>query len=237
MNLQRRIALKTALICFGIFLLIAAGIIYYTYKNIDFDTEKKYFVYIATTDIEIGEIINESMITEKEIHESSIVPSMIFSSNDVVGKKTSIKTQAGDYITSYNLISSDEWFEDDERYTILEFNTKEHLAGLVTKNSLIDIKVELNGIYDLPKVVLSKIRVIDFIDEMGNSISVIPSGKAIYAKLLLNEEQRNLLFAAQEKGSLIIELYCNDLQAPAEQKFIIPDEYYKEELIIKEDTK
>lgn len=234
MNLTKRVAIKTVLICLGVFLFIAAGAIYYIYNYMAFDTEQRYITYVAATNIRIGDTINESMITEKEVRESSVVQSMVFTADDLIGKKSKIELQAGDYFTNYNLISREEWFEDDQRYTILELGIQERLAGLIRKDSLIDIKVDLNGIYDIPKVVIPKVRVLDLIDEMGESLAELPSGKSIYAKFMLNEEQRNLLFVAQEKGSLIMELYCNTIQNPAEQNFTIPDDYYIGKLIDEE---
>jgi len=231
MNLTRRVAFKTALICLGVFILLSAGGVYYFYNFMDFDTEQRVMVYTAATDLHPGDTINESLIAQKVVRESSLVPSMILDSNEVIGKKAIIDIKAGDYLTNYNFLDSSLWYKDDERYTVLEVGIKERLAGLVKKDSLVDILVELNGKYDLPKVVLPRVKIIDLIDEFGNSVSDMPSEKTLFAKLLLNKEERDLLFAAQESGKLIIELYCNTIQEPAVQRFHIPQTYYLESLI------
>lgn len=233
MNLTRRVAIKTALICFGIFILLAAGGVYYFYNFMDFDTEPRLMVYTAVTDLKPGDTINESMVVAKEIRESSLVPSMIFDVNEVVGKKALIEIKAGDYLTNYNFLDSSLWYKEDERYTILEVGVKERLAGMVKKDSYVDILVELTDIYDLPKVVLPRVKVVDLLDELGNSVSDMPTEKALFAKLLLDKEQRDLLFAAKETGTLIIELYCNTIQTPADQRFRIPQKYYYEEMVEK----
>ena len=237
MNLTKRVVIKTVLICLGVFLLIAAGAVYYIYNYMAFDTEQRYVAYVATTNIKIGDIINESMVVGKDIRESSLVPSMVHSLDDVIGKKTKVEIQAGDYIANYNLIPDNEWFTDDQRYTVVELGVKERLAGLIKKDSLIDIKVNLSNVYDIPKIVLPKVRVLDLLDEMGNSLTDNVSGKTVYAKLMLDEEQRNLLFVAQEKGTLITELYCNSIQNTAIQSFEIPHEYIIEKAITDEDNK
>ncbi len=231
MNLTRRVAFKTVLICLGIFILLSAGVVYYFYNYMDFDTEPRMMVYTAATDLHPGDTINESMIVLKEVRESSLVPSMVSDSNEVIGKKALIDIKAGDYLTNYNFLDSSLWYEDDERFTVLEVDITRRLAGLVKKDSLVDILVELNGKYDLPKVVLPRVKIIDLIDELGNSVSDMPSEKTLFAKLLLSKEERDLLFAAQESGTLIVELYCNTIQAPAQQRFQIPQTYFLETLI------
>jgi Flp pilus assembly protein CpaB len=232
MTMTKRIILKTVLVCVGIFIIISGGILYYFYNYIDLDTEKRITVYVATTDINAGDTINESMIAEKEIRETSVIQWMILTASDVIGKKSNTNIKAGDYLASYNFIDSSEWFSEDERYTILELGIKERLAGLVKKNSLVDILVESKTAYDLPKVVLPKVKIIDIIDEFGNSVDSASSEKKLYAKLLLNREQRDLLFVAKEIGNISVELYCNTIQEAARQQFTIPQKYYNEEAII-----
>ena len=56
--MNKRIILKTGLVCMGIFLILASAGIYFFSSRYELDTEKKYRVIIAAADIPVGGVIN-----------------------------------------------------------------------------------------------------------------------------------------------------------------------------------
>lgn len=57
--MNKRTILKTALVCLGIFLILASASIYFFSSKYELDMEKKYRVIIATADIPVGGIITD----------------------------------------------------------------------------------------------------------------------------------------------------------------------------------
>ena len=68
--MNKRIILKTVLVCLGIFLILTSTGIYFFSSRYELDTEKKHRVVIAATDIPVGSIITDEMVAYKTIKES-----------------------------------------------------------------------------------------------------------------------------------------------------------------------
>lgn len=223
--MNKRLVLKTAIICIGIFIIITALGVFYLLHNYEFDTEKKYQVLVASTDINPGDVINESMVALKTIKESSLNNYMITDANVGVGEKALSRINTGDYIVSYNLLPKDQWYTDDEKVIILPMDIEGRLANLIKKGSLIDIKVVMSKTLSIPETVLSKVTVEDILDENGLSLGDSIGSKKAYAKVVLHSRQRDKVYVASQLGKLIFELYCDSTQKPAAEEFQIPLEY------------
>jgi|LSQX01.2.fsa_nt_gb Flp pilus assembly protein CpaB len=224
--MNKRIIIKTTLICIGIFLILSSAGIYFFSTKYELDKEEKHQVVIAAADISVGSIITENMVTEKTIKESGLTPHMLQNSEQVVGMKVLSPILKGDYIPQYNLLPSDKWHKDDDRTIILTVDMEERLANLIKKGSVIDIKVLPEERKALPKLVLSRIMVSDVLDENGLSSGDAIGNRKGYIVVVLDNQQRNRIYAAIQYGKLMYELYC-DLTQPKEiEDFVITKEFY-----------
>ena len=223
--MNKRIVLKTVIICLGIFIMLTSLAAYYLFHHYEFDTEKKYQVLVACTDINPGDIINESMVSLKTIKESALSSHMIIDINNAVGKKALNKILSGDYVSDYNLLPKENWYKDEDKIIVLPMDIEGRLANLIKKGSLIDVKVMLKDVKSIPKTVLSKVKVEDILDENGMSLGDSIGSKKAYAKVILNSEQRDKVYIASQLGTLIFELYCDPTQKPAAEEFQIPTDY------------
>jgi hypothetical protein len=224
--MNKRIILKTVLICMGIFIIMASAGIYFFSSKYELDTEKKYQVVMAAADIPIGSVITENMVLYKTIKESGITPHMLQNSEQVVGMKVFSPILKGDYIPRYNLLPQDKWHKDDERTIILPVDIEDRLANLIKKGSVIDIKLLPADQKSLPKLVLSKIMVSDVLDENGLSTGDAIGSRKGYIVLVLDKEQRNRIYAAMQHRKLIYELYCDSTQPNDVEDFVIPPEFF-----------
>jgi Flp pilus assembly protein CpaB len=221
-TMNKRIAIKTALICFGVFIMLCAGIVYYFSQNYQLDLEKKYNVAVATKSIGANEIINESMITIKTIKQSALVKGMVSAKEDLIGSKTIAGVEEGDYYRNYLIVPKDKIFRDDDRIIILPMDVEDRLAGLVQEGSIVDIIINFKD-QKAPKRVLSKININSLIDENGISIEKNEIGaKKVFAKLVLNDEQRMKVYIARVLGKLTFELYCDATQKRSIEDFVVP---------------
>lgn len=224
--MNKRIILKTVLICIGIFLILASAGVYFFSSRYELDTEKKYQVVMAVADIPVGSVITENMVSYKTIKESGFTPHMLQKSEQVVGKKVLSPILKGDYIPRYNLLPQDKWHKDDERTIILPVDVEGRLANLIKKGSVINIKVLPADKNTLPKLVLSKITVSDMLDENGLSSGDAIGSRKGYIVVVLDEEQRKRVYAATQYGKLMNELYCDSTQPKDIEDFVIPQEFY-----------
>jgi len=220
--MNKRIVLKTVLVCFGIFLILASAGIYFFASRYELDTEKRYQVIVAETDIPMGEVITNEMVIYKTIKESGFTSHMIQSPDQVIGMKTLDPVMKGDYISGYDLLPPDKWYRDDSRTIILPMDVEGRLANLIKKGSLIDIKVHLKDSMVPPKTVLSRVFVEDILDENGLSLGENIGSKKAYAKVVLDKAQRDRVYVASQYGTLIYELYCDNTQKASPEDFIIP---------------
>ena len=110
---------------------------------------------------------------------------------------------------------------------ILPMDVEGRLANLIKKSSLIDIKVELKDTKAPPQTVLSRVFVEDILDENGLSLGENIGSKKAYAKVVLNNTQRDRLYVATLYGKLLYELYCDNTQKPSEEDFTIPPDVLK----------
>jgi Flp pilus assembly protein CpaB len=227
--MNKRIILKTTLICIGIFLILSSAGIYFFSTKYELDTERKYQVIVAEADIPVGSIIIENMITYKTVKESGLTPHMLQNSEQVVGMKVLSPILQGDYIPQYNLLPPDKWHKDDDRTIILTVDMEDRLANLIKKGSVIDIKVLPEDRKTLPKLVLSRIMVSDVLDENGLSSGDAIGNRKGYIVVVLNNEQRNRIYAAMQYGKLMYELYCDSTQPREIEDFVIPKEFYAPE--------
>ena len=224
--MNKRLIVKTTLICIGIFLILSSAGIYFFSTKYELDTEKKYHVIVAEADIPVGSIITENMITYKTVKESGLTPHMLQNSEQAIGMKVLSPILKGDYISGYNLLPSDKWHKDDERTIILTVDMEDRLANLIKKGSVIDIKVLPEDRKTLPKLVLSRIMVSDVLDENGLSSGDAIGNRKGYIIIVLDSEQRNRIYAAMQYGKLMYELYCDSTQPREIEDFVIPKEFY-----------
>lgn len=225
----KRIVIKTLAICTGVFIIFTALAASFLLNKYELDTEKKYKVLVASTDLKEGTVINESMIYYRTIKQSALNRYMITSINAAAGKKLMNTVKEGDYISSYNLLPGDKWHEDGDKVIVLPMDIETRLANLIKKGSVIDIKVVLKDDKALPQTVLSKIRIEDMLDENGISMGDSIGNRKAFAVLILDEIQRDRVYAAAQLGKFIFELYCDRTQEPAVEQFRIPEEYLEQQ--------
>lgn len=220
--MNKRIIFKTVLVCLGIFLILASASIYYFSSKYELDTEKKYQVIIAAADIPLGGIITDEMVTYRTIKESGYNPYMVQSPGQVVGMKVLAPILKGDYIPEYDLLPPNKWYKDDDRTIILSMDVEGRLANLIKKGSLIDIRVEFKDSKAPPQTVLSRVFVEDILDENRLNLGENIESKKAYAKVVLDKAQRDRIYVASQYGTLIYELYCDNIQHSSVEDFQIP---------------
>ena len=224
-DVNKRLIIKTSLICFGVFMFLASLGAWLLVGKIVNAKDITVDVIVAGVKIEKGIIITEKMLTKKSIPIDSKNNFMVEQAKDIIGTKANITTEAGDYIRIYSLVNKENWFKEDDRITVLPMEVEERMANLIIKNSYIDIKMVPKTVKSLPISVLSKVRVDDVIDENGVSLGGTGVNKKAYVKVVLSKEQRDRLFTAREMGRLIYELYCDEGQKKPEEEFKIPHEF------------
>ncbi len=214
--MSKRLIIKTALICFGIFLILTSMIFIYIFKQYPLDSEEHISVVVAAVDIDEGTIIKENHITIKEIQLSASNAAIATDINQVIGKKAMSKIQRNDYVRPQVLLVKNEWFKDDERIIVLPMSIEERLANLIKKGSYVDIGLKKES-SDIVETILYKVRVEDVLDETGTSLDS-KSGmntRTTYMQLILNKADRQKIYTATMSGKLIYELYCDEMQKPA----------------------
>ncbi len=211
----------------GIFIILASVAVFILSMKYDLDSEKRVNVLVASKDILSGDIINESMIEYRTIRESDISPSMLIGLEQCVGSKASAPVKSGDCLYSYNLLPPDYWQENDSRILTLPMTVDERLANLIRKGSVINIKVLPQAKKAIPLLVLSKVPILDMLDENGLSQGDTLGNKKAFAILVLSSEQRDRVYAAIQYGKLLYELYCDSTQPADEESFVIPPEFYE----------
>lgn len=225
--MNKRLIMKTALICVGIFIILASVAVYMLKEKYDLDTEKRINVVISSQDIMAGEVINETMIQYRTIRESALTTHMATNIDQCTNSMTSVPIKSGDYIFSYHLLSPDIWQSNDARIIVLPMTIDERLANLIKKGSVIDIKVLPTDEKIIPKLVLSHIAVSDVLDENGLSLGDAIGSRKGYVVVVLDKEQRNRIYAAMQYGKLMYELYCDLTQPKDTEDFVIPQEFLK----------
>ena len=210
----------------GIFNILTSAGIYFFSSKYELDTEKKYHVVMAAVDMPAGSVITKNMVSYKTIKESGLTPHMLQNSAQVVGMKVLSPILKGDYILWYNLLPPDKWYKDDDRTIILPVDVEGRLANLIKKGSAIDIKVLPADQKSLPKLVLSRIMVSDVLDENGLSTGDAIGSRKGYIVVVLDNEQRNRIYAATLYGKLMYELYCDLTQPKDIEDFVVPQEFY-----------
>ncbi len=228
--MNKRIIIKTVLICLGIFLILTSTGIYFFSSRYELDTEKKHMVVVAVADIPVGSVITDEMVAYKTIKESGYNTYMLQNSGQAVGMKAISPILKDDYIPAYDLLPPDKWYKEDERTIILPMDVEGRLANLIKKGSLIDIKVEFKDSKTHPQTLLSRVFVEDMLDENGLSLGENIGSKKAYAKVVLDNTQRDRLYVAAQYGKLLYELYCDNTQKPSEENFMIPSYVSKDPL-------
>jgi hypothetical protein len=221
----KRLVIKTAMICAGVFVMMSAALVFFIFRGREFDDEKRYKVLIAADSIEKGTVLTDGMLSYRTVKESALNEYMVTDILEAVGKKCLSGISEGDYLREYELLPESGWYKDEDKVVILPMDIESRLANLIRKGSLIDIKIDLDGVEAPPKVVLAKVPVMDILDENGTSSNGILSGKRAFAIIVLDNEQRDRLYIARDLGRLVYELYCDPTQKPAEEEFSIPPEY------------
>lgn len=223
--MNKRLVIKTALICTGIFIILISIAIFVFNTKYTLDTEKRINVIVASKDILAGEIIKESMVEYRTIKESAVSPHMLTDPEQLIDAKASAPVKSGDYIFSYNLLPPGSWQAGDARTIVLPMTIDERLANLIKKGSVINIKVLSADVKTIPKLVLSHVAVSDVLDENGLSLGDAIGSKKAYAVLTLKKEQRDRVYAAMQYGKLTYELYCDSTQPPDVEDFVISPEF------------
>jgi Flp pilus assembly protein CpaB len=209
----KRLVIKTALICFGIFLILNSIVLVYIFKEYPLDLEGRVSVVVAAVDISEGTIIEEKHLKIKEIQNSASNSLLCTDIVQVIGKKANVDIKRSDYVRTTTLIDKKSWFKDDERIIILPMNIEERLANLIQKGSYIDIRLKKEA-SEIIDTILYKVRVEDVLDEAGTSLDSksAMNSKTIYMKLVLDREDRQKIYTATSSGKLIYELYCDEMQ-------------------------
>jgi Flp pilus assembly protein CpaB len=228
---NKRLIIKTILVCTGIFIILASIAVFLFNSAYKPDTEKRISVIVASKDILPGETIKEDMIKYRIIRESTLSPHMLKSPEQAINARSLAEVKAGDYFISYNLLSPDIWQSNDARIIAVPMDIDERLGNLIQKGSVIDIKVLPADEKTIPKLVLSKIVVTDMLDENGLSSGEVMGSRKGYVVIVLDKEQRNRLYAAMQYGKLMYELYCDLTQPKDIENFIIPQEFFKNEVL------
>ena len=211
----KRLVIKTALICFGIFLIINSIALVYIFRQYPLDLEERISVMAAAVDIDEGTIIEEKHIKTKEIQNSASNNLLATEIGQVLGKKAITKIARNDYVRNTTLIAKENWFDDDERIIILPMSIEERLANLIQKGSYVDIRLK-KEVSDIVETILYKVRVADVLDETGTSLDSksAMNSNTIYMELILDIDERQKIYTATMTGKLIYELYCDETQKP-----------------------
>jgi len=127
--MNKRIIIKTVLVCLGVFLILASAGVYFFSSRYELDTEKKYQVVIAATDIPTGSIITDAMVAYKTIKESGYNAHMLQNTGQAVSMKALSPILKGDYIPAYDLLPPDKWYKEDDRTIILPMDVEGRLAN------------------------------------------------------------------------------------------------------------
>ncbi len=209
----KRIAVKTALITIGIFLIINSIVLFIVFKKYPIDSEKYVTVVVAIADLEPGTIIQQRHVRTKRIQLSASNEVMEKDISSVIGKKTAGKILKNDYLRNYDLVNKENWYASDDRIIIVPVNIEERLANLIKKNSYIDILLKSDATA-LIETILKKVKVEEMLDENGNPIDAIQgiNSKTAYMKLVLGREDRQKIYTCNTKGQFIYELYCDENQ-------------------------
>lgn len=211
----KRLIIKTALICIGIFLIINSAVIAYIFSKYPIDHEKHISVVVAALDIEEGQVIQDKDLKTKEIQLSASNTLFTTDKSQISGRKATTRIQRNEYIRTNTLIEKSDWFQDDDRIIILPVSIEERMANLITKGSYIDIRLKKNSSFTI-ETILSKVKVEDILDETGTSLKSKTgvNSKTAYMKLVLDNDERQKIYTAAETGKMIYELYCEDTQKP-----------------------
>jgi len=211
----KRLVIKTALICFGIFLILNSIALVYIFRQYPLDLEERISVMAAAVDIDEGTIIEEKHIKTKEIQNSASNNLLATEIGQVLGKKAITKIARNDYVRNTTLIAKENWFDDDERIIILPMSIEERLANLIQKGSYVDIRLK-KEVSDIVETILYKVRVEDVLDESGTSLDskTAMNSRTTYMQLVLDKDERQKIYTATSSGRLIYELYCDETQKP-----------------------
>ena len=209
----KRIAVKTALITIGIFLIVNSIVLFIVFKKYPIDSEKYVTVVVAIADLEPGTIIQQRHVRTKRIQLSASNEVMEKDISSVIGKKTAGRILKNDYLRYYDLVNKENWYASDDRIIIVPVNIEERLANLIKKNSYIDILLKSDATA-LIETILKKVKVEEMLDENGNPIDAIQgiNSKTAYMKLVLGREDRQKIYTCNTKGQFIYELYCDENQ-------------------------
>lgn len=221
--MNKRIALKTALICSGIFIILISIAAYYIFTNYPLDTEGRVEAVIASKDIKPGDVLTTEMLTMVSIRETAITEGMLTDMQEGIGNKAMFPVKAGEYLQKSWFISKKDWAGENERMIVLPMDIESRLANLIKKGSYIDIRVIPNENKLIPKTVISKIIVEDILDENGLSLEESIGSKKGYAVLKVTPLQSLRINAAAQLGKLTFELYCDETQPKVGEDFIIPE--------------
>lgn len=217
--MNRRLVIKTVLICTGVFLMLTSAIYFYISSTFDIDTGKTVKIVTASADIKEGMIINESMLRYRQIKASAVTVQMLSDFIDVIGRKAANTIPKGEYIRNCELIAYKDWYDDDEKKIVLPVERDNCLAYAVEKGSCLDIKYWPGNMSGIPETVLSKVIVHEIFDESGMALEKCFGNKKAYLVLILGSRQRDRLYRAMSQGKLLYEQYCSKLQKPVKENY------------------
>ncbi len=205
------------MLIFTIFL----AVLYYIYKP---NFEKDITVVVAAKSFSFGDKINETNIRLKKIKENQYSNIFIKNPNELINKVTTHDILEGDFFTETDYSDSNKLYHEDDMVTIIPMTLEQRLANMITPGSIVDIKIQPD-LKNAPITVLTGIKIEAMMDENGKTIENITGyPKTVFAKLILNKDQRNKLYIAKNMGPLIFELYTYYNQKKSPEKVIISND-------------
>jgi hypothetical protein len=210
--MNRRIIIKTVFICSGSFCILLAILIYFFYNPNTQSKQELVDVLIARNDIKIGQKISENLYNIKKIPLEYATP-MMLTTKEITENMWCVKDILfNEYILKDCIDKNITNLKKDLRITVIPVDMDGRLANLIKKGSLIDIRIRQDGISEKSRLVLSGLNILDVLDESGNPSNVLAASRKAYIKLMLEREQLDALYSAQNKGKIIFELYVSPFQ-------------------------
>lgn len=227
MNLIKRLGNKISkLMILALAILVIGGLITYYQNEINsLEVPEKTVAIVVNKDIKSGQVISGSHLKEKEIFKPDKLADGITDMNKLVGKVALTSLVQGKEITSKEITDKENYFRDDEKELGITFDRFTDLVGGKTRpGDLVDIMVsyptkedELKNVFITePKVVVTRIRLIDVFDDNNTSYNDSKdksSFKPITVLVKVTFSQEKEIDRALKEGKLYLRRHGNEIQA------------------------
>lgn len=216
--MNKRLVIKTALICWGIFLVIIGGILYFMNNPENQIKRETTTVLVANMNIKAGQKLTSDLYRKIKIPVDFVTPKMVKASELSVSKVygnnvwCTSEIYRGEYIMKDDLDTIGAKVKKDLRITIIPLDMEGRLANLIKKGSVVDLRVQEAGSNNSTKLVLQGLEILDMLDEAGNSTVLSAPSRKAYIKVMLDRNKLDALYKAQNAGKIIMELYVSPLQ-------------------------